>query len=224
MAKRKRNKKAATVNACGGPMDGVLAKGLSHPTRAEILAFLTEQGIASPVEMSRAGLGRSRSAGDPKKRKLANIAYHVRVLEGLGLIRQVKSRSVRGATEHFYEAIARMLLDLDEWAKLPPKAKNDVSVKALEETLSLAGKAISAGTLDSFDERAIINLGLRLDEEGFIQLAGEMTDFMKRCEQLEGEAVSRVEGDMDKLMHASASLLLYESPPPRKAESSEGAS
>lgn len=217
MAKRKRDKKASTVAAAGGPMDGVLAKGLAHPTRAEILAFLTEQEIASPNEMTKAGVGRNNGVGDPKTKKLSNVSYHVRVLKELGLIRLVDSRPVRGSTEHFYEATARMLLTLEEWSKLPRGAKSDISIAAVEETLGLAARAISAGTFDSFNERAVINLGLRLDDEGFIQLAQEMTDFMNRCEQIQGEAVSRAEGDLDTLIHASASLLLYESPPPRKA-------
>jgi DNA-binding transcriptional ArsR family regulator len=213
MAKRKGKKKASTAAASGNPMDGVLAKGLAHPTRAEILAYLNDYGIASPVEMSRAGVGRNETA-DPKKRKLSNIAYHVRVLEDLGLIRLVKRRDVRGATEHFYEASSRMLLDLEEWSKLPPRAKNDVSIKGVEETLSRAGKALSAGTFDSFNERALINLPLRLDDAAFTQLAAEMTDFaFKRCEELQAESVVRAKGDVSKLMHASASLLLYESPP-----------
>jgi DNA-binding transcriptional ArsR family regulator len=216
MARRKGKRKASTVAASGGLMDGVLAKGLAHPSRAEILAYLNDYGIASPIEMSRAGVGQNMTAADPKKRKLSNIAYHVRVLEELGLIRLVKKRAVRGATEHFYEATSRMLLDLEEWSKLPPRAKNDVSIKAVEETLGRAGKALSAGTFDSFNERAVINLPLRLDKAAFVQLAEEMTDFaFKRCEQLQADSVNRAGGDVAKLMHASASLLLYESPPPK---------
>lgn len=221
MGKRKRKKKANTVSAYGGPMDGVLAKGLAHPLRAEILAFLAEQEIASPVEMHRAGLGRKSAVKDPKKKKLSNISYHVRVLEDLGLVREVDSRPVRGSVEHFYEATARMLLDIDEWSKLPKEAKNDVSIAALEETLNLGAKALSAGTFDSFDERAVINLTLRLDHEGFVQLAEDITDFMKLCQQRQSEAAQRVEGNTDRLMHASASLLLYESPPPKRAKPAE---
>jgi DNA-binding transcriptional ArsR family regulator len=216
MARRKRKKKASTVAAYGNPMDGVLAKGLAHATRAEILAYLNDYGMASPIGMSKAGVGHNSTSADPKRRKLSNIAYHVRVLEKLGLIQLVKVRSVRGATEHFYEANSRMLLDIEEWSKLPPRAKNDVSIKAVEETLGRAGKALSAGTFDSFDERAVINLPLRLDAEAFVQLAEEMTDFaFKRCEELQAESVGRVDGDVSKLMDASASLLLYESPEPK---------
>jgi DNA-binding transcriptional ArsR family regulator len=223
MAKRKRKKKqASTVSVCGGPMDGVLVKALAHPTRAEILAFLAEQEIASPAEMTRASVGKKGGVGDPKKRKLASVAYHVRVLEELGLVELMDTRPVRGATEHFYEARGRMLLDIDQWSKLPKTAKNDVSIAALEETLALAGKAVSAGTFDSLNERAVINLTLRLDQEGFIHLAEDITEFMKVCEQRQSESVHRVEGNVDKLMYASTSLLLYESPPPRPPDAAHG--
>lgn len=219
MAKRKRQRKAITVSACGGPMDGILAKGLAHPLRAQILAFLNEQQeVASPVEMERAGVGGDGAAGVSEKNKLSNISYHVRVLDELGLVREVKSRQVRGTTEHFYEANVRMLLDIEEWSRLPKKAKNDVSLKAVEETLNRAGKALSAGTFDSFDERAVINLPLRLDPEGFVQLAEDITEFMQLCERRQREALQRVGGDMDRLVYASASLLLYESPPPKRPQ------
>jgi DNA-binding transcriptional ArsR family regulator len=215
MAKRKRKGRAATISACGGPMDGVLAKGLRHPLRAEILAFLNdEQDIASPVEMFRANVGQN---GQGTKYVLENISYHCRVLEELGLIVEVDSRSVRGTVEHFYEATARMMLDIEEWSKLPPEAKSEVSTAAVEETLARAGKALSAGTIDSFDERAIINLPLTLDDEGFIQLAEDVTELMILAERRQAESVQRQKGNEKKLFYASASLLLYESPPPRKA-------
>jgi hypothetical protein len=73
-------------------------------------------------------------------------------------------------------------------------------------------------SFDSLDERTVANLGLRLDEEAFRQLAEEMANFaLKRCEQeLQGQALQRANGDMSKLMHASVSMLLYESPPPKR--------
>jgi DNA-binding transcriptional ArsR family regulator len=124
---KKRKRKHGTVSAEGGPLDDVLAKALSHPTRAEILSYLSDHQIASPVEMERAGLGRNASSGKngrrhkdtDNKRKLSNISYHVRILEAMGLIKVVDTRQVRGSTEHFYEAVTKMLLDYDDWKKLP---------------------------------------------------------------------------------------------------------
>ncbi|HET8565848.1 MAG TPA: helix-turn-helix domain-containing protein [Solirubrobacterales bacterium] len=221
MAKRKKRRKAGTVSACGSPMDGVLAKALGHPLRAEILAFLNEHRVASPAEMDRAGVGQNRKP-DPENSKLSSISYHIRVLLDLGLVKQVRSRPVRGSVEHFYEANARMLLDIEEWSRLPKATKNDVSITALEETLGLASNAVAADTFDSFDERAVINLTLRLDEEGFIRLADDLTELMNLAEQRQSEALQRVDGNLDALVYASTSLLLYQSPPPERPGQAEG--
>lgn len=221
MAKRKKRKKASTVSACGGPLDGVLAKALGHPLRAEILAYLNEHGVASPAEMDRAGVGHNRKP-DPENSKLSNISYHIRVLGNLGLVKQVRSRPVRGSVEHFYEPNARMLLDIEEWSRLPKPTKHDVSIKALEETLGLASNAVAADTFDSFDERAVINLTLRLDEEGFVQLADDITELMNLAERRQSESLQRVDGNLDALIHASTSLLLYESPPPQRPDQQQG--
>lgn len=211
----KRKGRMAKTVAVSGPVDGVLAKGLGHPVRAEILAYLAEHQIGSPSEMDRAGIG-NNGKYDPEDSKLSNISYHVRTLIKLGLIEEVATQRVRGSLEHFYEARTRMMLDLEEWSKLPPRVKNDVSVGAVEETIRIANKALNAGTFDSFNERAVINLTLRLDEQGFIQLAEDLTDFMKHCEKREAEAEERVGDRAESLMFSSAALMLFESPSPQR--------
>lgn len=223
---KKRKRKHGTVSAEGGPLDDVLAKALSHPTRAEILSYLSDHESASPAEMERAGLGRNASTGksgprgrdSDHKRKLSNIAYHVRILEGMGLINIVDTRQVRGSTEHFYEAVTKMLLDHDDWKKLPKDTQARISISALQETIDRASKALTDGTLDSFDERNIINLGLRLDEDRFKEASYRMHEMMEWLQGLQREAVAEAGGDDSRLIPATASLLLYESPPPRKAE------
>jgi DNA-binding transcriptional ArsR family regulator len=223
---KKRKRKHGTVSAEGGPLDDVLAKALSHPMRAEILSYLSDHQIASPVEMDRAGLGRTGKAGRERppqkdtnnKRKLSNISYHVRILEGMGLIKVVDTRQVRGSTEHFYEAVTKMLLDYEDWKKLPKGTQARISISAIQETIDRASKALTAGTIDSYDERNIINLGLRLDEDRFKQASYRMHEMMEWLQDLHREAVAEVGGEEARLIPVTASLLLYESPPPKKAE------
>lgn len=227
---KKRRRKHGTVSAEGGPLDDVLAKALSHPTRAEILSFLSDHHVASPVEMERAGLGRNASTGKdgPRrkatdaKRKLSNISYHVRILEGMGLLKIVSTRQVRGSTEHFYEAVTKMLLDYDDWKKLPKGTQARISISAIQETIDRASRALTAGTLDSFDERNVINLGLRLDEERFKQASYRMHEMMEWLQELHRDSLAEVGGDESKLIPTTASLLLYESPPPKKGEKQAG--
>lgn len=91
-----------------------LAKGLSHPIRAQALAILVER-TASPKEI----------AGEVDE-TLPNVSYHVRVLENLGLIELVEEEAVRGSVAHFYRAVEQdvanpawewtaLLLDEEGW-------------------------------------------------------------------------------------------------------------
>jgi DNA-binding transcriptional ArsR family regulator len=68
-------------------------KALANPLRVEALAIIA-QGKASPKEIA-AKLGE----------KLPSVSYHVKVLQGYGLIEQVDEVPRRGATEHFYRAV-----------------------------------------------------------------------------------------------------------------------
>ena len=227
MARPRKKRKHGTVSAIGGPLDDVLAKALSHPTRCEILSYLNDFEVASPVEMERAGVGRNGSTGKEgprkkdtdEKRKLSNISYHVRVLVRMNLIEVVKTRPVRGSTEHFYKAVTKMLLDYDDWKKLPKGTKARISISAVEETMDRAGKALTARTLDSFDERNVINLGLRLDEDRFKQASYRMHELMEWLLDLQREAIAAAGDDDSNLIPTTASLLLYESPPPSEASS-----
>jgi len=47
-----------------------------------------------------------------------DVAYHVRVLRELGMIKLVSTRQVRGATQHFYRSVVQAELDEDVWRKL----------------------------------------------------------------------------------------------------------
>jgi predicted transcriptional regulator len=72
-----------------------LAKARAHPVRAELLAIL-EHKAASPKDLA-------GEVGAP----LGVVAYHVRVLHSLKLIRLIGLRGRRGAVEHRYVAVPR---------------------------------------------------------------------------------------------------------------------
>ncbi len=211
MARKKKRKMHGTVTA-NSPLEQVLAKALSHPLRAEILSFLTQNGAASPVQMDRAGLGRSVPSEEGEAaEKLSNIAYHCRVLADLGCIELASTRPRRGSTEHFYRGVTRMLLDVDAWARLPKESKSGVSIAALKESIESASAAVEHDTFDSRDERNIINLRGQLDEQAFREASQKMHDFIEYFDQLQAESIQRV-SDPSQLIPTSATLLMYESP------------
>jgi DNA-binding transcriptional ArsR family regulator len=80
----------ATVDSAGRAS---AAKLLSHPLRAQVYALLRADE-ASPLDLS-------ERIGAP----LPNVSYHVRVLLKAGLVEQTRTKQVRGALQHFYEAV-----------------------------------------------------------------------------------------------------------------------
>jgi len=70
-------------------------RAISHPIRIRLLAMLDEEA-ASPVILA-----------SKLNQPLGTIAYHVRTLYDLGLLKLVSTRQRRGATEHYYKTTGR---------------------------------------------------------------------------------------------------------------------
>ena len=77
-----------------------VASALRRAGNESRLVLLTE--FAENGELSPAALTRKLKATWAKS-ELKNVARHVDALAGAGLVRQTRTRKVRGATEHFYE-------------------------------------------------------------------------------------------------------------------------
>lgn len=75
-------------------LDVRVAKAMSHPLRARILDLLRGND-ASPRELA-------AQLDAP----LSTVAYHVRVLVSLELVRLVSQEPRRGSVEHFYRALS----------------------------------------------------------------------------------------------------------------------
>lgn len=79
---------------------------MSHPLRSAVYGLMAETP-RSPKEMA-------PLVGDT----VPNVSYHCRKLVDYGCAELVETRPVRGATEHFYRALDRHLVDSEEWAAL----------------------------------------------------------------------------------------------------------
>lgn len=82
-----------------------LAKALTHPVRVQILRRIADGSEVSPSTMA-----------DELGLALATVAYHVRYLSELGVLRLVRTVPVRGTVQHVYVArdvdAARRLLSV----------------------------------------------------------------------------------------------------------------
>ena len=106
MAERNRQGSSKGAKGAESGEAAVLLKAISHPIRARALTVLNQRA-ASPSE-----LAAEQDAAVP------DVAYHVRVLRELGMIKLVSTRQVRGATQHFYRSVDQPYLDEDVWRQL----------------------------------------------------------------------------------------------------------
>jgi hypothetical protein len=139
------------------------------------------------------------------------VSYHVRVLFKLKCVEVVDKEQIRGATKTIYKGTTRMLLDQGVWPNLSKEARTGISAGAIGETAERAQKALEEGTFDSRNDRAIINLKMSVDEQGWQEILEIVQNAYERCEDVEPEAVNRTPSP-DERFRITVSLLAYESP------------
>jgi DNA-binding transcriptional ArsR family regulator len=82
------------MSRAGNPNTDDLFVALAHPLRREVLrSLIREDSVLSPRELA-------ASLSVP----LSKLSYHVRVLAKCGAVRLVRTKQIRGSTQHFYRA------------------------------------------------------------------------------------------------------------------------
>lgn len=177
-------------------------KAVSHPVRVRILAMLDE-GPASPkVLADRLGIS------------LGVVAYHVRTLHELDLLKLVGTRQRRGATEHMYAAVARPTFSDDAWAGMEPVAKQRLLSAMLRQIGEYANASAAAGGFDRADAN-ISRIALKLDEKGWKQLAAASKKWLAEVQKIEDGVQKRLKkpGDEHDLTDVGLVVLLFEALP-----------
>jgi hypothetical protein len=116
-------------------VDERLITALRHPVRAHILAVLNERAAST------------REIGDEIELDVSAFYKHVQVLQELGCIECVETRTVRGAKEHFFRATATLCFDDQAWQRLPATVKHDLVVDLAHSLYEDALSALNAGKL-----------------------------------------------------------------------------
>jgi DNA-binding transcriptional ArsR family regulator len=199
MAKQKRGKRKGRGRR-GQSRDGsdsTLLKALSHPVRARALTVLNQR-IASPSELA-----------SEQDEPVGYVAYHVRVLHELGMIELVKTRQVRGATEHFYRSTAKPYLDDDFWGRLSLDSRTGISLASIGSLNSAVRESLEAGTFDSRTDRHLSNVSLDLDDEGWREANALLNTCLEGLMRIGAESEAR-EGE--STIRATFGLMGFESP------------
>lgn len=173
-------------------------KALSHPLRVQILGAL-EHEVKSPNELA-------KLLGAP----LGNIAYHVRRLESLGLVKLVEQTPRRGAVEHYYKLDDRPAVAQAAWSPTPKVVRNALVGAVLRQVGEDVNAASKAGGFDR-DETHVSQQPLRLDDEGMKEAARELEESAKRLERIESASRKRLGKGEEGRVDAQAVLMVFES-------------
>jgi DNA-binding transcriptional ArsR family regulator len=200
VARRRKGAKGQDGSAASSPQ-GVLVKALSHPVRVKALTILSEK-VASPTEIS-----------ELIEMPLGNVAYHVRVLDELGLVEVVEEEAVRGSVAHFYKAIERGLIDNSSWKSLDPRVRTAVSGYLLETLITDAADSLKAMLFDKRDDRHVSRTSLLLDEKGWHRVAEIHSKAHESVLKAQAAATERMKNSESEGIQATSGLLFFEVPP-----------
>lgn len=198
MAKKQRNRRGSSRNGRDrASADSVLLKALAHPVRARALTVLNQR-VASPSELAA-----------EQEEPVGYVAYHVRVLHELGMIELVKTRQVRGATEHFYRSTAQTYMDDAFWEKLSFDSRTGISIASIGVLHNAVRESLEAGTFDSRTDRHLSNITLDLDEQGWREANALLNSCLEGLMRIGAESEAR---DSEPSVRATFGLMGFESP------------
>jgi DNA-binding transcriptional ArsR family regulator len=176
-------------------------RAISHPIRIRLLAMLDEEP-ASPVILA-----------SKLDQPLGTIAYHVRTLYDLGLLKLVSTRQRRGATEHYYKTIGHPTGSEEAWEGLDAISKQRLLTALIAKATDYATRSAAAGGFDA-TEAHISTDALKLDREGWEELASESKKWLARAREIERDAAQRIgQEDPDSALDVGLTLMLFEALP-----------
>jgi DNA-binding transcriptional ArsR family regulator len=160
-------------------IDPRLAKAAAHPLRMRILMILNQR-VASPVEIA-------RELDEP----LANVSYHVKMLESLECIELVSTTPRRGAVEHHYRAVERAMLTAGDVGEIPLNVRRGIADGLLSQILRDVRDAANGTGFDRADV-SIARLPMTLDEKGLAQVAGQLAKLETAVRRIQAESAERI--------------------------------
>jgi hypothetical protein len=178
-----------------------LVRAVAHPLRAQVLGILEERR-ASPRELA-----------DELGAPLGTVAYHVRALAKLRLIKLVKKTPRRGAIEHHYEAVGAARVSDRVWAETPAIVKSAMVRSALEDIARSVNEAAGLGGFDRADAH-LTRSRLTLDAQGWEELGDALTKLMAQADRIQEESAERLRhSDHDGERRSTLVTMLFEGIP-----------
>jgi hypothetical protein len=178
-----------------------LFKALSHELRAEVLTYLIEHGKSSPKEMAECLAGTT-----------TDIDYHAKQLVSYGCAELVEEKPRRGATEHFYIATMRPLLEIEDCEKMSKRERADFSAVIADRMLADIELGFASDTIDARVERHMSRMPMLLDEAGWLDALAIVDSALERLFDVQAESDERRQESGDPGTRVSAMLACFTLP------------
>jgi DNA-binding transcriptional ArsR family regulator len=177
--------------------NATLGATVAHPLRCRCLTILADR-VASPAEIARElGL------------EVSNVGYHVGALADAGLIEEVGQRPVRGAVEHFYRAVVRPITSVEEEAELSLDKRLSFARTIWSLITANATTAIQSGILVERPEHHLTRVPVRVDEQGWSDLAEAYMELYERVYEIQTASAERLGEDPDEPGISVLSVLAF---------------
>jgi DNA-binding transcriptional ArsR family regulator len=181
-------------------LDSRLFKALAHPIRVHILAAANIEPI-SPSGFARLS-----------DESLGKIAHHFKALVAVDALELVKTRPVRGSTEHFYKATKRAIFTKAQWQTLPASIQGGVAGAALQDFVAVMVHALDSGTFNNRDDVVFTWDEVTLDELAWTKLIRMLALLWKQIPSLEEEAAVRLKKSDEEGFRVVLNLSGFEAP------------
>jgi DNA-binding transcriptional ArsR family regulator len=181
--------------------DPALIKALSHPLRAKILYELQEHEVSPKDLAARFGV------------PVSNVAYHIRVLRRLKLVRLVRKTPRRGAIEHRYKADHAAHIDDEAWRQTPGLIKHRMTGAMIEEVGRYVVDAAATGGFDR-ENGHMTRSRLVLDAKAWDVLSVRLKELWELAGELQAESEVRLkQSNHEDERRAGLVMMLFESMP-----------
>ncbi|HEU4658765.1 MAG TPA: winged helix-turn-helix domain-containing protein [Capillimicrobium sp.] len=182
--------------------DTRMAKAMGHPLRVRALEILNQR-VASPSEIAR-----------ELDMPLPNVVYHVNCLLRLKCIEEVETRQVRGALEHRYRAVRRVVVLPDEWAHMPASAQESFEGQWMRRAFGDFRDAVESGSFARRLDRHMSWTPLVLDEQAWREMYEAMKNLLELALSKEAESMARLRNGASggPEVRSRLTMLHYEAP------------
>jgi len=180
------------------------ASVLAHPVRVRVLEILNERDM-SPIEFCREGFA-------PESMDVSHVAYHFRELAEYGCLRVIEENKRRGSIEHVYRGVGRAYFSDVEWAALDQEARERISKTVVQGLLARIEGAVMTNTFDARDDRHLSWIAMKLDEQGWSEMATTLGAAFGEVEQIRKDAERRLAESDVPAIPSTCAILGFESP------------